>query len=104
LRGQYHLDISKYIEGLDPYGGASFNLHAVRVSTPNVESCEKKGLFGKRGFTHFENTTSITLFAGVRYYFEEDFGVFGELGSDGTGYAKIGITKLINKKKTTTNE
>lgn len=68
VRGTYHVD---FIEGVDTYFGV---LAALRVATLKVENSAFGDLPSAGGGTGY------SLFAGGRYYFSENVGVFAEIG------------------------
>ncbi len=97
LRLMYHFNIEHINENLDPYFGASLNYRAVRVSSPNHESCTGSGFFNKSAFTYYQDDFDANIFAGVRYYTRENFGFFFEMGVNGPANYKLGIIKLLDK-------
>lgn len=68
VRGTYHVD---FIEGVDTYFGV---LAALRIATLEVENNPFSNLPAAGGGTGY------SLFAGGRYYFSENVGVFAEVG------------------------
>lgn len=78
-RGAIHADVFK-VENLDTYAGVIAGLRMHNENLP--ESPYYDG-----DFTHLLGGA----FIGARYYFNEKFAAFGELGA-GTGYLNLGVS------------
>ncbi|WP_111670550.1 hypothetical protein [Algoriphagus litoralis] len=84
IRGALHFT-GINVDHLDVYGGlmASYNLLNYSYSDNSGFNTGNTGNFG--------NTAGLTLFAGARYYFEENLGAFAELGY-GVAYLNLGLS------------
>lgn len=81
LRANYHFNVN---EKIDPYIGVSFGYHSV--------------LFWNKDYQDSNGLTAFNGIVGCRYYPTKNFGIFGELGSDGVSMFKIGISIRQNPK------
>jgi hypothetical protein len=84
VRGAWHftgLDIDK----LDLYGGLMLGYYALSYSYSDNQG-NSGGSLGNYG-----NTVGVSVFAGARYYFANNLGVFGELGF-GANILSLGLS------------
>ena len=79
VRGAYHFN-GLEVDNLDLYGGIMFNYNFLSYSTTNYD------IYG-----NYDSTFGVTPFAGARWFFTDNFGVFGEL-SYGVAYFSAGVS------------
>lgn len=84
LRGAFHftelLDLKT--PEFDLYAGAALGFRSFGWRDDSFN-----GLGGRYG-----NGVYLGIFVGGRYYFQNNFGVFGELGAGGSGNARLGVS------------
>jgi hypothetical protein len=73
VRGAWHFT-GLDIDNLDLYGGLMLGYYALSYSYSDNQG-NSGGSLGNYG-----NTVGVSVFAGAKYYFGSNFGVFGELG------------------------
>jgi hypothetical protein len=81
VRGSYH--VNQYLnlgDNVDLYGGASLGYVVVSVS-------DNQNNFGAAA-----SAPGFGLFAGGKYYFQPNFGVYAEVGYESLSFLNIGVT------------
>jgi hypothetical protein len=84
VRGAWHFT-GLDIENLDLYGGVMLGYYALSTSYSDSQG-NSGGSLGNYG-----NTVGLSVFAGAKYYFAGNLGVFGELGF-GANILSLGLS------------
>jgi len=92
LTAFYHLDKTFHVNNLDPFVGIGLALNNIRYrALPQGDST----------LTKFDHTVTPYLKAGARYFINDNFNLFGDIGYDKQSIFSIGASCRFGHKKKT---